>query len=979
MKKRILSLLLTAIMLISAFATFTIPAAAASISFTVNPVVLIGGGGEYNIVWENNMNGIGYVTYKFDGKTYTVYDEENGVVRSDDKTHTVRVPQEHLDKAGAYTVYAQAVSSRDGYNIITGNDKAQWSSVFHGYSGKDKVTIGCTSDTHLIYKSKSAAKYNAMLSAMKTAVEVHMQRPDIVLLNGDITNELIHVEEYYALFEMIRIAGSDGQYPVLYVVGNHEKRGYYSKEIEKYLCYDTGEFYTYFEYGPMAAYVVDIGEDKEDSNASYTNGADPIGMIDMERYFDEELKYFENHPGYSDDATYTFTISHGPAYVGNSLYAASPSSFASVFKNYGADLHLAGHTHRMQFNQKTSVLSYPMIMHAAPANGQEVRSMLMTMENGKYTCKGMDVDGTQLWLETVDTEANGSPAPKAEAEETKEEVIEETVETPVDETTAIPTMAGISTAAVKGAADTTSLITKPVVFDAGEYYSIVFQTTSGIKCAGYVDVAGVSKTFMDQHGGKLRTETTHSVRIPKETMSSGKKYTIKARVVTNYNGYGANSSVDNLTFGNYANGTATSFAAQPSSKTSKYTILAVANKTASSEEAQKVISKYKSTPNLVVLAGDMVSNLNTEKDFGKLLEYANTLTKGACPVMLLRGENETKGAFAAYLPRILHSFTSTYNINRLYTTYTVGKLSVIGLDTATNKADSDNSYNGFANFDSLRKEQADWMENKLAKSFAGDYNIVFANASNLTNVVGTDLSKGLERHKVQLVVSAGSETKFVDGGKYYSQATVGDANALVITCKDEEIKVEALKDDLAEIGTVDTTAVTYTGGQTAPPIEDNKGDTPNNNGGESDDDNKDDEDDNNGSYSEDDDDEDDDNNGSYSDDDGDDDNSSNGSGSYESVDDGSFDGSLFVDDVEEGWYYDYLNFDVSITDADITLSGEVTEAEFIYVVARCAGVNATRKTAPTWAENTGIFSGTLGDNAISQDTANSIVKAMFAL
>ena len=114
MKKRILSSLLTVLMLVSMLAAFSLPAAAASMAFTVTPMVLIGGGGEYNIVWENNNAGIGYVTYRYEGKTYTVYDEENGVVRTDDKTHTVRIPQEHLDKAGSYTVNAATVSLSTG-------------------------------------------------------------------------------------------------------------------------------------------------------------------------------------------------------------------------------------------------------------------------------------------------------------------------------------------------------------------------------------------------------------------------------------------------------------------------------------------------------------------------------------------------------------------------------------------------------------------------------------------------------------------------------------------------------------------------------------------------------------------------------------------------------------------------------------------------------------------------------------------------
>ena len=46
------------------------------------------------------MNGTGYVDYTYDGKDYRVYDEEAGVVRTDDYMHTVSVPVEHLNAAG---------------------------------------------------------------------------------------------------------------------------------------------------------------------------------------------------------------------------------------------------------------------------------------------------------------------------------------------------------------------------------------------------------------------------------------------------------------------------------------------------------------------------------------------------------------------------------------------------------------------------------------------------------------------------------------------------------------------------------------------------------------------------------------------------------------------------------------------------------------------------------------------------------------
>jgi len=259
------------------------------------------------------------------------------------------------------------------------------------------------------------------------------------------------------------------------------------------------------------------------------------------------------------------------------------------------------------------------------------------------------------------------------------------------------------------------------------------------------------------------------------------------------------------------------------------------------------------------------------------------------------------------------------------------------------------------------------LENKLAKSFAGDYNIVFSNATNLTDVVGTDLTKGFEKHKVQLVVSAGTETKFADGGKFYSQATIGDANALLITCKDEKISVQTVGDKLDDLGTVETSAVTYDGQQTAPPIVDTS--KPNNNV-----DNKDDDDDavdnSDDSYSDNDDDDDDSDDKDDTDKKPDKNNTTNKNPEAD-------DSLLFGDTVADGWYYDYLKFDINITDAELSLSGDVTEKTFITAVARLAGVISS--SAADWAQTIGIISASPSDSNISQSDAQGIVNSLFTI
>lgn len=800
MKKRFATYILIIMLTFSMLSAFCLPSAAKTISYSVSPVVLFGGGDEYNIVWENNVLSVGFVMYTYNGYDYVVYDEENGVVRTDDKMHTVRIPQEHLDKAGEYTVVSREVLSRDGYDIKTGTT-ATFSSEFYGYRGQSEITFGFISDSHLNVHSSSARR--AMLESITNVTENFMGGPDVIVMQGDIVNELIARQEFYDLFTMFQVASLNGKRPIVYSVGNHEKRGFYSKEIEKYLVFDTGEFYGQINYGPISAYIADIGEDKEDTSISYS-GPDG-GVVDMERYYPEQLHYFQNHPGFKEGATYTFTMGHSHMYVGHNTYPANAHKFAEVFKQKGTDLHICGHTHKLRFSETTEFLPYPLIEDGWYADNKTTqRSVLVTFKDGVYDIKAMDQHGATAWTKRIDAAANGSPTPTTQ--KTPLASYEEANKTQiVSDSLKLATPAGLSTAAIKGAANSTAIITKPVVFDAGEYYSVVWQTKAGIKCAGYVNIDGVDKTYMDAHGGKLRTETTHSVRIPKSQLS-GKSYNVSSRVVTNYNGYGTYNKNDLLTFGPYSVDTSVNFI-DTVSKEDDYTILAVGGKTNGMNDANVLAEKYSKTPDLLVLMGDMTENLNSEAGFETLLNYANTVSGGRCPVLLLRGENETKGEFAPYLSRIIRPVTTELVLNRTYHNFEQGGLSVIGLDTATKNDDYDFNYYGYADFDKLRNEQYYWL--KTSDSFSKKYNIVFANSATLDNCVGVNFTENFKKHRVHLAVGADEATGFVNGGTEYSSASLGNAAALIINCANNKITVSSILDSVNEIGAVNTADVTY--------------------------------------------------------------------------------------------------------------------------------------------------------------------------
>ena len=821
MKNRILSIILTLLMLVSAVSMISIPAAAAS--FEIEPIVLLGGDDEYNIVWRNDFAGTGYITYTYNGKTYTVYDEENGVVRGADKMHSVRVPQAHIHQNRSYTIHATN-GSTNFTHTVTG---------FNGL-GSGSLDIGLVSDTHFL---ESKADTAAMVAEINNLFQSDLKAPELRVLVGDIVDSLNNSTKLDTLYKILAKAGSDGggsagHYPVLYVVGNHEKRGAYVHDIDKYLSYNTGEMYGYFEFGDAAFYVTDIGEDKADNHPAYTQSLeDPVGLIDMRRYYAEQYEYFESHKGYSQDKTYTFTISHAPYYVGadQSTYK---QDFMNLFDKYGTDLHMFGHNHTQTFYDGVTPIDenfklttqapeknadgtytvvanwnntrYPGINIAASgAYTAKERGVLLSLSNNTYTFKALNEDGNQNWTASVNADANGRPPVKEETEEVLPEDVEVESIDGSNTTVNVPTAAGIPTGTLKAASATSAITSAPVVFDAGKYYNIVWRTSS--ICAGYVDVTGASKAHMDQYAGILRhtkRETTkiHSVRIPKSSLD-GKTYSVKNRAITsNYIcGFGnyvtdketgetvLETYTNQLKFGAFSFGGAVDFVSQPTKDTDKYTVLAVGG----NFDPNTVKAQLDVVPNLVVVTGDAVSALNTEDDFAVLLNRLGSLTGGNTPIMLLRGAGESTGNYAAELPTVLHNFASVETMNKMYTTSNIGKLSVIGLDTAKSGE----------SFDVLRAEQVDWLANELSDSFASKYNLAFANKSN------AEMEASFAKHGVQLSVVAGNTSALTVGENTYSRATVAANDALIITCVNGEIDVKSALS--GELDTIENTDITY--------------------------------------------------------------------------------------------------------------------------------------------------------------------------
>lgn len=108
----------------------------------------------------------------------------------------------------------------------------------------------------------------------------------------------------------------------------------------------------------------------------------------------------------------------------------------------------------------------------------------------------------------------------------------------------------------------------------------------------------------------------------------------------------------------------------------------------------------------VVLNGDLFDYQTDEKQLVDhlLLPCAN-LFAGNIPFILNRGNHETRGKYARELKKYFD-----YPDNKYYQAFQQGPVFWIVLDTGEDKPDDHPVYAGIVDFDTYRKEQAEWLE-----------------------------------------------------------------------------------------------------------------------------------------------------------------------------------------------------------------------------------------------------------------------------
>ncbi len=676
--KKILSAFLSALMIVSAFVgVVSFSASAAStvefdvdtfglnktgtsekIDFRANPAVYEVGDG-YNIIWVTTFCGTGYVKYTYEGKEYTVYDEDDGIICTNEDVHTVKVPHEHLSN-NTYTVYSQVVTANNASGVTYGTTISSGEIPFKGYDGSGTVNVLQITDTHEGHKTTQAV------------VRAHKGKDvDIVVFTGDIVNALPKRDDMLDKFFSLMANATGGRFPIVYGHGNHETRGSYGTMLLEYFETKTGEFYFDFEYGPLHGVVLDTAEDAGDSYAGYG------GLANCKEYITAQGEWLKTVKPHKDSA-YRLAIYHIPRL--NSL-AGKTVNLANNMAHLGLQLGICGHDHTNRFEEKgKNGLNFEQVVLGQGVGG------LYEFNGDKIKYVATNTSGSIKMSKTFTIQSKFGAVGKPKT----------------------PTF-GLNQKNETRGGGSNKVTAGPTVFETGDkYYTIVWSTS--LSGGAYVEYKFGGKLYQvyDEACGFIRTtDTVHSVKVPKAHLN-GNTYRVACFNMRANSGY--TYSRGSMSVSEY-------YKFEKNTATTEIPILVCPDIGVNTADdaltrLSAAVAALGSNPAIISVNGDSVADIAEMKGIEGVLQATHAASGGTHPVVYTRGAAEMKGNYASRLGFYLHTAT-----NELYYSFNNAGYTFIVLDNAALCEHCAQNAGELILPDVIREKQTAWLNSlEIAES-----------------------------------------------------------------------------------------------------------------------------------------------------------------------------------------------------------------------------------------------------------------------
>lgn len=237
-----------------------------------------------------------------------------------------------------------------------------------------------------------------------------------------------------------------------------------------------------------------------------------------------------------------------------------------------------------------------------------------------------------------------------------------------------------------------------VVYAVEDEYQIVFSTSDN--AVAWVEIDG--ECYYDLYAGSMRSaDRVHKVTVPQEVLDSAKSYSIHAKQMIYrgpFGGYTGPEISESYTF-------------RPVDTADGLDYFALSDVHEAVDAASAAAT---GDHDFIVLIGDLVSMVETEKDAQLANELAHKITGGEYPVVYARGNHEIKGEYA----EDLYKYVGTRDQDYYYTATLGEEVFIVVLDLGEDHEDDWWEYYGTAQFDLYRQEQTEFLQDLVAE---GEY------------------------------------------------------------------------------------------------------------------------------------------------------------------------------------------------------------------------------------------------------------------
>lgn len=327
-------------------------------NFLTGPYLQTNFDNSITILWITNNKGIGWVEFgeqtdQLNSKAFGK--SELGLLAANSKLNSVTLNNLKPGIKYYYRVVSKEIKDFAPYKMTYGRIiNSEVSSFENADIDKKEISFMMLNDIH----DRVASIPFLFNLASK-------DKQDFIFFNGDIFN--YQIDEKQIIDHMLKpcVDIFAKQTPFIYVRGNHETRGKFSREMPQYFM-NVGR--ASFTLGPVHFVILDTGEDKPDTDPGY------FGIVDFDRYRIEQAEWFKeitNSKAFKK-APFRIVLMHIPPRFSGDWHGAAHCTelFEPLLNKGKVDLVLSGHTHQYIVHQPNESLNqYALVIGGGPKVG----------------------------------------------------------------------------------------------------------------------------------------------------------------------------------------------------------------------------------------------------------------------------------------------------------------------------------------------------------------------------------------------------------------------------------------------------------------------------------------------------------------------------------------------------------------------------------------------------------------------------------